>query len=672
MSSPPTSTAAAQPAADGLEDPAGEEDSDQALVSTRPRLTPAREAPVSDWSPPSSMDEYRLVKKLGAGANGQVYLYQDTALNRPVAIKFLADLAQDDAVARQRFMIEAQAIARLSHPNVVAIHRAGELAGRSYLVSEYAAGATLDGMARPMAAAEVLRIAVELSRGLAAVHAKGVLHRDIKLANIFVDQDGHIKLGDFGLAKFVSEAASPAALAASPGPRPALAPGESKHEHWNRLTQSGAFLGTPLYMAPETWELAQPTPAMDVYSVGVVLYELCCGHTPFTATSVTALCAAVLNQEPTPLTPQEADAALAAIIHRCLRRDPRERFASAVELCAALEALASAEQPAGRARRPLVARVSPRWIGVTLGLCAGLGAVLVHRLHRSPPAMVEIPGGTFNMGSTEVEIKAAYSWSRNMGCASCPRELYEREQPLRRVQVSAFQIDTTEVTNEDFAAWLNQRAGLRLDRERYVMEGPVLVADIWESYAFGGVVRRESRYAVRPGYERKPVVQVSWNGALRYCQDHGKRLPTEAEWEFAARGAGSARFPWGDLEPGCKDFVYGRIHGQDCAAMGVGPAEVGQTPKDRSPEGVLDLGGNVAEWVMDTFRSRYLPCAQTSCRDPVVRDNTAQDGGKEVHVVKGGAWFREVAAMRSAGRSKSREDDISGDMGFRCARGVLL
>ncbi|MBI5479127.1 MAG: serine/threonine protein kinase, partial [Deltaproteobacteria bacterium] len=156
----------------------------------------------SGWTPPQEFDEYRLVRQLGRGGMGQVFLARDLLLDRLVAVKFIASL-EPDSTARERFMVEARAVARLQHPNVVAVYRVGEVAGRPYQVSEFVHGAALDGVAVPLPWPKLLRYAVGLARGLAAAHRRGVLHRDIKPANAILADDGEVKLLDFGLAKLL-------------------------------------------------------------------------------------------------------------------------------------------------------------------------------------------------------------------------------------------------------------------------------------------------------------------------------------------------------------------------------------------------------------------------------------------------------------------------------------
>lgn len=155
------------------------------------------------WSPPAEFDGYRLRGLLGHGGMGAVYLGHDTLLDRSVAIKFVRG-AHDNAQAM--FLNEARAAARLQHPNVVSVYRVGQLEGQHYIVSEYVRGQPLDRLPRPMSGQRALAVALALTRGLAAAHRRGILHRDIKLANAIQSADGEIKLLDFGLAKLSSEA----------------------------------------------------------------------------------------------------------------------------------------------------------------------------------------------------------------------------------------------------------------------------------------------------------------------------------------------------------------------------------------------------------------------------------------------------------------------------------
>ena len=151
------------------------------------------------WYPPHEFEEYRLVRPLGAGGMGQVFLAHDLVLDRLVAIKFIGSL-EPDAAARGRFLTEARAAARLAHPNVASVYRVGEIAGKPFIVSEYLRGKSLAALARPLPWRRVLELGVELARGLGAAHREGVVHRDIKPSNAVLTEHGTVKLVDFGLA----------------------------------------------------------------------------------------------------------------------------------------------------------------------------------------------------------------------------------------------------------------------------------------------------------------------------------------------------------------------------------------------------------------------------------------------------------------------------------------
>ncbi len=332
-----------------------------------------------DWSPPDEVDEYKLIRQLGRGTMGQVYLARDRLLDRLVAIKFITALEPE---ARERFVIEARAAARIQHPNVVAVHRVGELNNRPYLITEYVRGQNLAELSLPLPWTRVLELAISLARGLAAAHSQGILHRDIKLANVVLSESGELKLLDFSLAKFVDTSAGrlrgprppapqPLVDAAPPAAPPAAGPttvnrfadtitlsapakgraaatSADPHELlWStgqaEITDVGALLGTPHYMAPELWAGEPASRASDVYALGVLLYCLCCGSPPMDGADVVELAARVQGTAPVPLRERvpDVDRRLAEIIDRCLRRAPAARFDSGDELREALESLAA-------------------------------------------------------------------------------------------------------------------------------------------------------------------------------------------------------------------------------------------------------------------------------------------------------------------------------------------
>ena len=387
-------------------------------------------------------DEYTIVRSLGRGAMGEVFLARDPLLERLVAIKLISGL-HIDAVARERFVIEARAIARLSHPNVVTVFRAGQRDGQPFLVSEYIRGQPLAELDKPMAWQRVVAMAVGLTSGLAAAHRNGVLHRDIKPANVMVTEEEQVKLLDFGLAKLQGVESVPSAPPAPPassassgtsveeqtpdvhplaetqslesstsrpqdteppnsspmappgdveqtaswsdidhvsaGPLastfpappslPPTAPADTRSEVADRrhvsssadsLTSPGAILGTPRYMAPEVWRGEPATTQSDIYSLGVLLYELASGKPPYREDTIPELRAAVLAGGHRDL----ADAApgipsrIARVIERCLLLEQEERYANADELLHELEQLQPSVQipiPEGNPYRGLLA-----------------------------------------------------------------------------------------------------------------------------------------------------------------------------------------------------------------------------------------------------------------------------------------------------------------------------
>jgi eukaryotic-like serine/threonine-protein kinase len=380
---------------------------------------------------------------------GRVWLAQDLMLDRQVAIKFLSS-SNLSAAARERFVLEARALARLHHPNVVGVYRVGDIAGRPYLVSEFVEGTSLDLLAKPMPWLQLLDQSIELARGLLAAHRAGVLHRDIKPANAILTRGGEVKLLDFGLAK-LSDAANaldsgpvlfpadadiagtkptgpfdwslhdvvvesmvpvppeappivePIQLPAAPrsaawdsslpAPRvPTPVPAAPRSAAWDSsmpaprvpapsnglamavsrpvlpsavaalsasqrgkasangipqatvsLTQAGAIMGTPLYMAPEVWMGELASIRSDMYAFGALVFEMATGRAMRHAESMNELAFFIENENAPPLASKvpSIDPRFAAIIDRCLLRDPEQRYANVDELRIALERLAS-------------------------------------------------------------------------------------------------------------------------------------------------------------------------------------------------------------------------------------------------------------------------------------------------------------------------------------------
>jgi serine/threonine protein kinase len=269
--------------------------------------------------PDSLLGNYRLIEKIGAGGMGEVWKAEDTRLGRTVAIKILPQAVAADGQSIARMKREARTAAQLYHPNIATIHAFEEAEGRLFIVMELVPGEPLTNLIRrgPMPEADVCRIGRSVADALAEAHEKGIVHRDIKPDNIIVNGP-RVKVLDFGIAKQLEpqnvDANDPTTV----------------------LTQQGMIIGTVYYMSPEQ-ALGKPLDARtDLFSLGVVLYQAVTGHLPFLGETTTDTITRIVRDE-APL-PQHVSRGLATIIHRCLRKNRDDRFASARELADALEA----------------------------------------------------------------------------------------------------------------------------------------------------------------------------------------------------------------------------------------------------------------------------------------------------------------------------------------------
>ena len=309
----------------------------------------------------TTVGPYRILKQLGRGGMGAVYLALDTRLDRKVALKvMLAELAADTD-AKDRFLREARAAAKISHDNVVTVFEADERGGIPYISMQFLQGVPLDEYLRtkgPPAISHVLRIAREAALGLSAAHALGLVHRDIKPANLWLEApNGRVKVLDFGLAKPVGTDAE--------------------------LTKSGAVMGTPAYMSPEQARSHKVDHRTDLFSLGAVMYRLCTGQTPFNGPNVMAVLMALGSDDPTPvreLNPNLPEA-LAALIHQLLAKKASDRPQTATEVAKRLRAILEQLAVPAAASKSTAMEATPADLSTSQ-------PVVVHPLPMQPPIVV--------------------------------------------------------------------------------------------------------------------------------------------------------------------------------------------------------------------------------------------------------------------------------------------
>jgi serine/threonine protein kinase/Leucine-rich repeat (LRR) protein len=387
--------------------------------NTDPPATTGGEVPddlTKFLAPPQAEDElgrlgqFRVLKVLGQGGMGVVLLAEDAHLLRPAALKIMLPKFAQDTEAHQRFLREARAAARLKHDHIVTIHQVGESRGAPFLAMEYLEGESLqDRLKREeeLPLAEVLRIGREIAEGLQAAHEHGLIHRDIKPGNVWLEgKRGRVKILDFGLARSSTDDV--------------------------HLTQSGAIVGTPTYMSPEQARGEKVDARCDLYSLGCVLYRLCTGELPLKGNNMTSLLMALATEEPRPVRAINPDVppALAGLIMRLLAKDPAERPATAGEVSEELAALErEATHPVrdehttpfgASAVRELPAPTAPSrsrlgWlVAASLLLLGGTAAtivVIIHDKDGNKVAEIQVPPG----GSATIQDNAPAGDAKTKG-----------------------------------------------------------------------------------------------------------------------------------------------------------------------------------------------------------------------------------------------------------------
>ncbi|MBI4787151.1 MAG: SUMF1/EgtB/PvdO family nonheme iron enzyme [Chloroflexi bacterium] len=631
-----------------------------------------------NFTPGENIGPYRITEQLGQGGMATVFKAYHAMLDRYVAIKALHPAFKSDPNFLGRFEREARIIAKLDHPNIIPIYDFAQHDGVPYLVIRYVEGETLKAVLRNghLAPAHVLGILRPIADALAYAHSQGIFHRDIKPSNIILANDGHVYLADFGLARIAQSA-------------------ETTLSH-------DALIGTPQYISPEQAKSQTVDARSDIYSLGIVMFEMLTGRVPFSSdTPYAVIHDQIYTRLPLPTTINpDLSPAIERVLLKTLAKEPEARYANANALRAAFERAVGGSRvlPAPplrihRPRRwPLRLRPTMLAVSATLILILVIGLVIpnltrsinyvsslaqsspgasqivtrlptateaplpaptspnlatptlaalpvnlpppsTRTLKPSPsptvgvPGMVLVPAGVFWMGQSDADSNAAAD-----------------EKPGHYVELSAFYIDRFEVGNGDYARCV--KAGICFQPAgAYAPQSPQM--------AFGN-----------PAFDNHPVVFVSQTSAWQFCNWAGKRLPTEAEWEKAARGHSDQRvYTWGNLWDGYRANAAQKIPGP--LAVNV------YTPEGCSPYGACNMVGNVAEWVADYYDSNFY--AETIKRVPllsVARDPINADAATGRLSIRGGSFKSTIFDARVSKRSARRATETVDDLGFRCAQSV--
>ena len=582
-----------------------------------------------------SLGRYHILEQIGEGGMAIVYKAFDTRLESDVAVKVIRTNQLAPAIlerALKRFEREAKALARLTHANIVNVSDYGEEEGLPYLVMPYLPGGTLkerlraDGKKNWQDAARLL---LPVAKALAYAHEEDMIHRDVKPANILITRSGDPMLTDFGIAKIIDEEAT------------------------MDLTGTRATVGTPEYMAPEQVTAKTVDHRADIYALGVVFYEMVTGRKPFQADTPMAVLVK-LSSEPlprptefTPKLPQSVE----KLLLKALAKDPANRYASMVEFVVAMEKILQRKSsaPSKAAHKRKAEKRTPQentpvskssfptqylWfilggvavVSILLGWLLGGGAAEAFptKIPQATPTPAFGIGSTWERPIDGMTMHYIPAGEFEMGCEDGDND----EKPIHTVYLDAYWMDETEVTNAMYAKCVS--AG--------------------ECDQPGGSYYGDSSYT------NHPVVHVDWNNAQNYCRWTGGQLPTEAEWEKAARGGlEGKKYPWGNEAPSCQKSAENGAQFSDCSGETI---SVGSF--SANGYGLFDTNGNVWEWVSDWYDSGYYASSPSS--------NPSGPSSGNSRVLHGCSWDCNYNSLRSANRLRVDPTYSRGGSGFRCSR----
>ncbi len=633
---------------------------------------------------------YQIVAPLGEGGMATVYKAYQSGMDRHVAFKILPRYFARDPQLAGRFQQEAKVLASLQHPHILPIFDFGEADSYTYIVMPFIKNGTLADwlQGQPIPLPEILRVITQVADALDYAHAQGLVHRDVKPSNILMDERGNCLLSDFGIVKLLEGSAN--------------------------FTTSSSTVGTPKYMSPEQG-LGEPLDRRsDVYALGLILYELNTGRAPFDADTPMAMMFKHVNASlpiPRHLNP-DLPLAIEEVILKALAKNPDERYATTTEMARALQAATpdsvssvvlgdesramefaptvalpptnGVPKPASsESKRPgpiasVAQVVAISGLVIVLGLVSwwiirsqnGVGsqaptpttqpmvAQVVAPTDALPASRTPLPtiaptsapptptpalspsptaSPTLGLGATTTSaldglVQVYVPAGKFLMGSVIQQDISTRndEKPQHPVSVNAFWMDLTEVTN----------AAYTLCVESGECQPPHQTHSLTHSVYYTDAL-----------YAQYPVIYVSWYDARTYCKWAGRRLPTEAEWEKAARGIEGQIYTWGDMPPDNSLLNFDRGLGDTI--------EVGRYVAGASPYGALDMAGNVWEWVADTYRSDYY--INSPAANP-----TGPDSGS-LKALRGGAWDEPGWLVRAATRAPGAPDEWFPDVGFRCA-----